>query len=145
MSALGMVLPLQQKNEYNRFSVTHVHVLRRRLNAWQMMWSSNSIPPSVVPASVLYYATPVAGLRRACDWRRVVQCRSRYHRGWDTFAPPHHLPCIQATIRPMYTCYRRLNARQMMWMSPSILPSLMTAFALYYATSVAGSRARVGC
>lgn len=26
-----------------------------------MMWGSDSIPPSVVPASALYYATPIAG------------------------------------------------------------------------------------
>lgn len=38
-----------------------MYVLRCRLMARQMMWRSQSIPPSVVPPSALYYATPIAG------------------------------------------------------------------------------------
>ena len=33
----------------------------RGLMALQMMWTSRSIPPSVIPSWALFYATPIAG------------------------------------------------------------------------------------
>ena len=40
---------------------------------------------------------------------------------------------------PVYILRRRLIARQMMWASRSILPSLVPASALHYATPISGS------
>lgn len=43
------------------FAVPRVPALCSRPVGLQMMWASASVPPSVIPSSAWYYATPIAG------------------------------------------------------------------------------------